>query len=367
MSISSKIEGPEDRYQAVAQWFRLARNNAQAADLLGRRRELRTQSLYMTQQSLEAATKGLARHVGLSHGEVKELGHNNQQMFIWLLHHMAGTARDIVDIDAVLSGSDATFRGHGAVDRLAEVLELTASPGRRSQSSKYMQDRATDFFTSMLLTPPDGVAALVDLLDRIDRFIPPKNMLKTISRGNFTFNWTSCDDDLPGSLVLQVSEQLRERGITRDFSPAQLALAKGAIAQFIDSRRREIGEEQFLSEFESNAKNFRLSGKDAQRDLCAALDAPLAFVGILIIGGLVWPHQSYARYIAPPDAPDDILTAAKQRRLGVSHYSDDVGVIRHIRKLNRWAVKISRLLASCQRTGHLGWGSTYSSQTGSTE
>ena len=79
----------------------------------------------------------------------------------------------------------------------------------------------------------------------------------------------------------------------------------------------------------------------------------LANLGLLIVGSLVWAHESYPRYPAEPDAPDSIEQAARERKLGVKHYTDEMGVIRHIKPLTAKADKTIRLLKSGYKAGYL--------------
>ena len=83
----------------------------------------------------------------------------------------------------------------------------------------------------------------------------------------------------------------------------------------------------------------------------------IADLGILSIGALVWPHESYPRYPADPNAPNSLFDAAKKseggkRMLGTQHYSEQLGVICHIRRLTKECKNTTSLL---QESFNQGW------------
>ena len=75
---------------------------------------------------------------------------------------------------------------------------------------------------------------------------------------------------------------------------------------------------------------------------------------MLVVSGLVWPHESYTRYPAPPEAINlSFLDAVATGQVGSGHYSPAVGVIAYIREISNLVVRITGTLKKIHGAGYL--------------
>ena len=87
-----------------------------------------------------------------------------------------------------------------------------------------------------------------------------------------------------------------------------------------------------------------------------------ARLGILIIGSIAWPHEGYPRYPSPPDAPPNASKAAKKfhgyRGMGIQHYTNELGVMNHLKAIVGKSVLITTYLRNIQDNYYLLEGPT---------
>ena len=339
---------------SVGEWFDLASTNAAAAVLLSSHQSLRRQSLYMTQQSMETATKGLARARGVPHEQFRKWGHNNLNLFIWVVNEVVTTTGSAPFIDAILS-TDRTQRNQAdVVTRLQDMFNLTASPKDAMRMGSDIEGRARAFYESMLLLPPQAVILLTGILIRASKFREDPNiagLVAALTKSPFVLESPSAGEDFVESLTQQVLSQCQSRGATKSLNEEQKNLLASLAPQVIRNSIPTDGEQQFRLEIETSRQEYSWSREAVE----ASIELPMAFVGLLIIGGLVWPHESYTRYVAPPGAPSDIAKAAAQqpRLLGSRHYTVDLGVIRYIRRIAGLAKRTSDLLSEGYSAGYI--------------
>lgn len=129
----------------------------------------------------------------------------------------------------------------------------------------------------------------------------------------------------------------------------KLNLIRKLSRQILESAIKEMGEDRFRAELKANKWRIFL---DKEQIVAGSFDVPSAIMGVFILGTIVWPHESYPRYPAPPDAPEDFKQAAEQRKVGIRHYSEDLGVIYHIQELAGRAHAVAESLA---KTYKLAW------------
>ena len=349
MSSTGRPEDWETRLQSASEWFELAVGNAKSAVLLGKKSDLLLQALYMTQQSMEATTKGLARIVGEPHRELRTWRHNNLRLFVWIVNQIVTLSESESYISVVLSSYNSDHRYYRTVQQLQNMLELTASPRESQKMSEAKSVAAREFFTSMLQMPPGGVRFMLDLLSKLDNTI--KSMydshpfLGQLKDAPFALNMPSTNENFSESCVRQILAQCQERGsnLNRD----QVALVHKLGPQIVKSSLYGIGLDQIRSDLEANNGQYSLGNNVVD----AMFEMPMAFIGILIVGGLVWPHESFPRYAADPEAPDTFEEAAEQTRLlGSRHYSESLGVIKYIRELTRKALTITESISKSHTT-----------------
>ena len=127
----------------VMEWFELAWENAECAVLLSKRARLRKQALYMTQQSMEAATKGIATAVGIPRREITKRGHNNLNIFLLFMERVLAAMPDVDRINDVLSSHSTNNEPYDAAAKISNILNLTSDPRNRRKLSKSQKDSTT--------------------------------------------------------------------------------------------------------------------------------------------------------------------------------------------------------------------------------
>ena len=309
---------------AVGEWFDLASSNAKAAVVLSKRESLQRQSLYIAQQSMEAATKGLARARGIPHDQLRKWGHNNFNLFFWVIDEIVKTTESAQFIDSILSTHDLQSAAADVTTRLQDIFNLTASPKDTRRMKPEVQAKASALYESMLLLPPEAVKILTGVLKRTSKFRQHPNIVSLIAaltKSPFVLESPSASEDFVESLAQQVLSQCQSRGATRSLNEEQLNLLTNMAPQFIRNSIPVEQEKQSRIMLETTRQEYWWSKEAIE----SSIELPVAFVGLLIVGGLVWPHESYTRYVAPPGAPDEIAKAAAQqpRRLGSRHYTQD--------------------------------------------
>ena len=351
MSDAQELEDTATRRQAAGEWFELASKHAGAAVLLAEAEGLETHALYMTQQSMEAGAKGLARGAGLTHREVR--GHNNLHLFIRVVHEAVKVTETATHIDNLLAKHSVKGESYDTVGQLHAIFKQTASHRNAGNQEK----AAKEFFESMLTVPPKAVAIMLNLLKDLDSTVEAfvNYWAPKVTSTPFVLKAPPSNKDLTTAIFLQLLTQIAP--YWRGLSKTELFLARKLIRQLVADVIAAKGEEQFRSELAATGWHYSIS----RNEVAKSLDVPVAFMGMLIVGGLVWPHESYPRYVAPPrKTPLTFEQVAKNRQLGVGDYSEAVGVIKYIRELSARAEKITTLLEDSYKAGYLfpDWAGT---------
>lgn len=351
VSDAQVLEDTATRRQAAIEWFELASKHARAAVLLAEAEGLETDALYMTQQSMEAGAKGIARGAGLTHREV--YGHNNLRLFIRVVHEAVKVTETATHIDNLLAKHIVKGESYNTVGQLHEILKLTTSQRDTGNQEK----EAKEFFESMLTVPPQAVAIMLKLLKDLDSTVEAfvNYWAPKVTSTPFVLKAPPSNKGLTTAIFLQLLTQIAP--YLRGLSKAELFLARKLIRQLVANAIAAKGEEQFRSELAATGWHYSIS----RNEVAKTLDLPVAFLGMLTVGGLVWPHESYTRYVASPQkTPLTFEQAAKKRQLGVGYYSETVGVIKYIRELSVRAEKIITLLEDSYKAGYLfpDWAGT---------
>ena len=344
MKILNRPEDDKTRRQAVGEWVCLAVWNADAASLLARKATLHPQALYMVQQSMEAATKALARSAGKSHNDI--YGHELLNLLFWTQQTVIQDMSAVEYANHMLATYHYKTENYDVIQHLQDVLSLTSPPSKRGQLDNKQKESADRLFESALTAPPKEVELLLDYLDRSEKLVRSvSEHLKPLTNKRLSLDLSLSDRDPTNSLIQQIINQCRIPN--RRLHETEIALLEqieGLIASIV--RNQNSG---FVVD---------VDGKQLIRQLGSFLDTQVANLGILTVGALVWPHESYPRYPAPPNAPGSIKDAAKRvaggkRRLGTKHYTNKLGVIKHITRLTTRAKKTADLLKNAYDSDYL--------------
>ena len=301
----------------------------------------------------EAATKGLARVTGKSHEQV--YGHNNLMLFTEVLNQVVAATETAPYIDSLLSEQVAKGGPYDTVAILRDMLRRTASPKR----GKIQEEIAETFFANMLTASPEIVGRLLELPSKLDNTINAElnnpDLIAAITGKPYTLKPPYFSKNLANSLAQKLLAQIVKRlSPRRHFSEPQLQLLHKAVPRIIANVIASKGEEQFLLELKASDGQYLFH----QEEMMGFFSPIKAFMGLLIVGAIVWPHESFPRYAASPNAPETIEEAVrpdggKGRQLGSRHYTDDVGVIKHISELSTQAERITATLKESYDAGFL--------------
>lgn len=290
--------------EQMLEWLDVSRQNAVCAVLLSEK-HMKREALLHAQQSAETATKALALGVGMSYDEVKKSSHDNLNLACAVLDGIVKNHIYITPLIGNLIEDDA-------LKTLDGVLRAT--------NRKLKTDETYEFKASMQVASPAEVEAILDLLDNLDA------------------NIASRAPTVTEKIIAEVSSLEREEGNTPSLISQLVKVAsgywEGEPGKFVPDAVEETSNLIFGKSLESiEGANLRYEDFDVD-SVSALLKRSIAMVKLFEIGGLVWPHQPAVRYPPPPDAPDDPKEAARQGKLGWKHYTDEIGVIRHVQRLS---------------------------------
>lgn len=305
---------------------------------------------------MEMGTKGLARASGISHRELKkrEFEHNNLFLLVKITQLVVDSMDGHEYLNEVLAQFHREGKDYDSARHIQQVLEATASPRKAREFGS--KQHASEVFASAMKMSPEEVKFMLDLFDQTFNPIRlPHSAADVIRelRHPLSFripaprvNWT----DL---IVEQATQQLAVRSGVQP-NPATVALVRNL------ARRIPLSEDIVAELAANKGKTFQydFDGSGFVEDATAIADMLSANLGLLIIGSMVWAHESYSRYPAEPDSPDSIEQAAGERKLGVKHYTNDMGVIRYIKPLTARAGKTIRRLKNGYKSGYLLMSST---------
>ena len=338
----------------VMEWFEVASKNAQCAVILskkpGSRKQsrFRKQSLYMTQQSMETATKGLASVAGVSYEEIRKLRHNNLRIFFLFMERVLAAMQSVDYISAVLSSHSADNESYDAAAEISNMLNLTSDPRNRGKLSKSQKESATRFYNSMMALPPQDVDLMLQLLSTLRatlrRTPDTMSLIKYMANKTFVMDPYASYDDIAKSIAGQVIERNQSHKTSRNLNEAEVALVEKMCQHMMKRMVDGDGDKQFRLELKENNGEFTLPSSSFVPVVKHSLDLQAIHLGILIVGSLVWLHESSPRYPPDPDAPDSAEEAVAQGKMGARHYTDDRGVIKHVRTLALEAQKTTDLL-----------------------
>lgn len=332
----------------VMEWFALASENAECAVLLSKNPRLRKQALYMTQQSMEAATKGLASAAGISYEEIRKHRHNNLHIFLLFMERVLAAMPDVDYINAVLSSHSDGNERYDAAARIMDIINLTSAPRNREGLSKCERESATRFYNSMQLASSHDVASMLKLLSTIRatlRLTPDVQcLIKHITNTTFVMDPDASYDDISKSIAGQVIDRRQSYKTSRPLNKAEVALVKTMCQHLMNLTVDREGDKQLRLELKANNGEFTLPASSFVPAVKYSLNVQVIHLGIIIVGSLAWPHESSPRYPPDPNAPDSAKEAVTQRKMGARHYTDAIGVIKHIKNLAFEAKKITDLL-----------------------
>ena len=324
----------------VSKWLEHGDSDAKAARALVRSGQ-HLQALFFVQQSMEKATKALLFAVGASYTQVASQKHDNLDSFLTL-------NRLIGDTDFVIFALEELFEQE-TFQELSILHQNAISEGRRNPE-ELQQEVATHyqqvfrFLRSRVVTrqekrsfraqfstlPPDIVGGMLSLQGNI------KNLFTATTGKPFKLRPMPPEADVMSWLVNEIMTQAFSR-LPRDKWRKLSEPAKAIIRAFIDG----IGE--------SNLREALQEPTQTSVDL--HFKWVLAYLNLYIVGTISWPHAVSARYPASPTAADKPVEAAGRNRMGIQHYSDQIGAVVHVEALAQEAEWTTKVLIRCHREG----------------
>jgi hypothetical protein len=354
------LEAIEERLQSAGEWVTVASEHADVAVDLARKSRFPKQALYHTQQSMEDATKGISRAAGVSHDELREHSHNYPYLFFLLLDTIITDSDGIQYANELLSPYYANQKGYDVKTHLGDMLNLTSSP-RNKKLTKPQREAAERFFDALLRFPPEGVEVmlkqLAELNKKLQQTLSKEGPIDQFTKEPFVVKPKRTDGSFMQSVYLQLLEQARKRPGGRNLSNTEKAMLQRMARQSETNLLAQYGKEQIWEWLDAQGGSLSVNANEINPGLNRFLDMQSVLAGILILGSLVWPHESYPRYPAPPNAPDSLDEAAKRtgrwRSMGTKHYTQELGVIKHINLLTVQAKKTTVLLKKCYDDGYM--------------
>lgn len=355
MSKTGSLEDLHMRRQYAAEWFDLALCNAEAAIMLAEHPRVRCQSLFLTQQSMEAATKGFARNAGLPHNKLRAWSHNNPNLFLWCVDAIIESAEITEHIRSVFSTGPYGERESDVILQLKSLLEKTADPSKARKMGVDKEETARNYFAFVLTLPPDGIATLLKLLDQVKGSITEQRrasepLMAKITEAPIPVQELSAGANVVTTITPQIILHCQRRMPNVKITGAKLNLVNKLIRQFLEESLKEMGEEQFRTELKANKGRISL---DKNKIMAGSFDVPLGILSTFILGTIVWPHGSYPRYIGSSDRNMPFEVAAANRTVGFQHYSEDVGVISYIQELAGRAHAVTKSLSKAYKIAWL--------------
>ena len=360
MSDKSKLDDRETRFQAAGEWIDLSLEHADIAVDLAKKPRLRKHALYHTQQSMETAAKGLAIGAGVSHDEIRRHSHDYPYLFFLLVEKIITESGGIQYANELLAPYYASQGGYDVEARLENMITLTSSPKNRNLT-KAQKESAEQFFDGLLQFPPEAVQMMLNQLTKLNEHLRQalnKNgPIARFTNQPFVLEPSRSDGSFVQSIYRQLLEEASKRPGGRKLSKSEEALLWRMARQSETRLTAQYSEEQIWDWLASQGGEISFNANQIEPGLNRFFDMQSVLAGILILGSLVWPHESYPRYPAPPDAPDSIEQAArrtgKSRSLGTKHYTEHLGVIKHIKTVTAQAKMTATLLKKCYESGYL--------------
>lgn len=335
------------RRQAVEEWLALAAENARAAVLLAGEEALQKQALYFTQQSMEAASKGLASGVGESHAKIRKSGHNNVNLLISVLDTIEKDTQAAPYIDSLFAGMHVKGKPYNTVEQIQNMHVLSGRPENTEERKK----DAEKFFEDMLRASAETVEATLNLVTNMDSIfdapLTSSTLVSRITSAPFRLKMPPSNDDLGRTLGLQIHAEVVRRMRGYKNTRTQLLYMRGLVIKMMTGMIEIMGAERFRLDVEKAGNQYLFT----KENLARVYDTSKAYMRLLLIGSLVWPHESYPRYVAPPG--NDRFEATPKQGLGTRHYTEAVGVIRHIKDITAEAQRMTTILEERYASGAL--------------
>ena len=344
-------EDGSTRQWAVGQWLKAGTKNARVAVTLAKTPGFETHALYAAQQSMEAAVKAIARGFGKSHQDL--YGHNYLQLFLLFLNDVLTVSEAAPEINKMLSKHQSLGETADSIGQVRQMLKLSASPKQKA----YQQELAGKFFDDALFAPPETVAMILQLWEELDAIIDggfsDHRLLSMLASSDFLIRLPGPRENFTASVTKQIISQavLRLRSLNLDQD--QLAVVHKVATKIVATAVAVHGETQFRAEIEANNGRYTLRMDQLEK----LPSAPRALMGLLLVGVLVWPHESYPRYPARSDVTKigyqltDIVTLKDKQYVGMEQYSDAFGVIKYIQEVSVHAEKITIMLEESYEAG----------------
>ncbi len=350
----------ELRFEAAGEWVELAIEHSEIASELAKKPRYRKHALYHAQQSMETAAKGIAIGAGVSHDEVRKHSHDYPYLFFLLMEKVITESNGIQYANELLAPYYAGQGGYNVEVALGNMLTLTSSPKKRGLS-KAQKESAETFFDVLLQFPPEAVEMMLTRLAKLNqstqKALAKEGPIAKFTKEPFVLEPSRSDGSFVQSVYKQLVEQSRERPGGRKLSKAETDLLRRLAGRVEANLDAEYTGDQIWEWLEEQGGKFSFDASQTSPALKSFFDMQSVLAGILIIGSLVWPHESYPRYPAPPDASDSLEEAAQRTRrgrsLGTRHYTEELGVIKHIKPLTAQSRNTARLLKKCYDHGFM--------------
>ena len=303
---------------------------------------------------MECAAKGICLNAGLPHSKLIDSRHNNLNLFLQFYSQILTQTQTAPYIDDILANYFDHQEDSKSESQLNRFLMLTTSPKKAKGLSREQREAATRFYTSALVLTPREVSDMLAVLVNIRK--NKRLWIRAISQvTRHSLSLMPPDGGVtPDSLSKLLNRQILERLDGVDVSNPQSESNERIAKYFLETMMARLDQSDLHSQFEEMNWEYMFGKEDHQRILLGSFEAPVTFTDMLVVGSLVWPHESYTRYPASPQAIDrSFFSAAAKRQLGSGHYSSTVGVMAHIREISRIAIRITGSLKKLHDAGYL--------------
>ena len=342
---------------AIGEWLEKAWQNAKAAEWMASKDRQPTLAVYLTQQSIECAVKGVGLSAGISHANLKRMGHNTLQSFLEFHKIVLEKTQSSSYVDRILLSLKDSQHKAPVDTRIENLLQLVASPKDRKGFTDEQRMASRRFYASARMVTPEEVRNMLGVIQnlRMQRqvwgkaiaIVTEEPMLLKQSDEKFSM------ESLTQTVKSQTEERLRNSELDVNWNFVEDDLVK-EIAKTIAGKHNLRGTQRELKQ-----SNWQYNFTNRQRKLMLLLlfDTPTTFMELLSVGSLVWSHEASTRY---PAAPEHIqlsfADAAAKGHLGSNHYSEKAGVVKFVRELARRAKAISSNLKKINKAGYLFTG-----------
>ncbi len=324
----------------VYRWLKHADDDARAAKVLVRSGQ-GLQALFLVQQSMEKAIKGVHLSVGASYEDIERQKHDTLASFLALSKLISGT--DLVVLAWNTLFGPEIFEGLSIVHqssisgnqrkpkKLRQELEREYQEVFRIFGSRSISEQEARIFRSRMATlSPQMVEVILGTQGRI------RELLNSTTSKPFRLASLPPETDLFGWLIKEIMPQVYSRLPQRNWrklSESEISTFNMFIDAIGESRLREALQEPTQTSVELHFKWI------------------VAYLNLYILGAISWPHAVSTRYPTSPEWPKEPVDAALKDRMGSQHYSDKIGALAHVEALAREAEWTTRVLIRCQQEG----------------